>query len=84
MSRDRFGEFHDYARYRTREDREADEIRRRHNDPEADCIEECPICMDENEPVSNCCGEPRLTESDEDICSFCRKLAVFKPRVKGF
>jgi hypothetical protein len=83
MTRDRFGEFHDYARYRTREDRDADEIRRRHEDPEADCIEDCPLCLEQNEPVSLCCGLPAVIGSD-DICSFCYQHAMFKIPVKGF
>ncbi len=66
MSRDRFGEFHNYMHYRTREDREADAIRAAHEDPEEDCFEDCPLCLEQNEPVSLCCGEPAMVSAECD------------------
>jgi hypothetical protein len=81
MTRDRFGSF--CIDMRTPEDKWADEIRRRHEDDEADCVEDCPICLEQNEPVSLCCGEP-MAPGGHDICSFCRERAMFKIPVKGF
>ena len=84
MTRDRFGSF--CIDMRTPEDKAADEIRRRHEDDEADCVEDCYLCLEQNEPESNCCGEPRMNfgAGPEDVCSHCGKPAFFKPRVKGF
>ena len=81
MSRDRFGNF--CIDMRTPEDKWADEIRRRHEDDEADCVEDCYLCLEQNEPVSLCCGESAMV-SEPEFCSHCQQPAFFKPRVKGF
>jgi hypothetical protein len=82
MATNRFGSDW-WTRFRTPEDIRADDMRQRHEDPDCDCFEDCYLCLEQNEPVSLCCGEPRLV-ADQDYCAYCKQLAVFQPRVKGF